>query len=67
MDVRHAHVVPVLRPRGMRQHEAVLLQHVRKEGGRMIATAIYVDLLQSVAILLLAFAVIVTALSNRRR
>lgn len=33
----------------------------------MTATAVCVDLLQSVAILLLAFAVIVTALSNRRR
>lgn len=31
------------------------------------ATELTVDLLQSVAILLLAFAVIVTALSNRRR
>ena len=36
-------------------------------GGLMTATAVYVDLLQSAAILLLALAVIVTAASNRRR
>lgn len=33
----------------------------------MTATAVCVDLLQSVAILLLALAVIVTAAANRRR
>ena len=41
---------------------------VRKEGGGLMpATAVYVDLLQSAAILLLALAVIVTAAANRRR